>query len=1567
MPFNPDQHRATLTNARLERAGAETQLHANDAQLRSLEADLNARIRAGASSAEIAEVQRAIDTAREVRQQLLGHIRDLDTHITDVTGGVIVDLKPETLFTALDGRTPLALLPARLETRFFDSARELHIRIYPDQIHVDTHIPELTPAEIELGQWYWGVRAGGDADQTRGAWLELGRRMDAPRAAWVVRSLTPTNIAEDGTLPPGTVPAFPDVEQRPNGSARAPRATLLPDRWVAIGYRRVGVSYQPIFRQWGRPVPDALNVGPSFERLGEISASEDEPPIEPEMRWMFDYDAALAAGMAITVRDEQLSGGNRLANGIDLLVVFGIDWTLTEEQGAANLSALFQSHLYGDGLAFVPQGTPTNNTADTRSGFTSDAVAQANALDPSQSPQVDPQHGASVRLAAALALPDGGADLSRAPNAGLAEQHTASLLVDALWQSTLGYYLDTLLDPFATDTMVDLARDHAAHYLQPFGPYAALRIGSQPYGVLPVVAMDLFKEDRPKGVEAALYRFLLVARWYWQDGIRDLPYMGRSGDPDDDLLKLLQLTPVATSARYRRALDTETVSNTDGLKRLAMVQSDILRSLILPQFASFAGPLFNVARITQLALYPTHTSLTAPWVQPGELVPGAPLERNYVTEIAALARAGTSGQSDLNARSRSTYALLEMLLALAALTETKVSGDRTIHDHLVAQGVLDATLERSSMRVASTLGVYKTAEESAAGQMYIQTPEQQAKAIIPALTGSDTVLDFVIKQVVVAPEKPSVRNLATFLASLDGLATRPVDEIDRAFRALLDCYSHRLDAWFTSLASRRMEAARASRPAGLHVGGYGWVENLRPDRSPDSLGYVHAPSLSHASTAALLRSGHLSHRNSEGEALNIDLSSARVRQGLSLIEGVAQGQPLSALLGYRFERGLRDRGITLARFILPFRKIAPLRPTVPDTTSEPSESIAARDVVDGVALLARWRAEGAALIDEVNALGPTVTERGAIESEFIHLEDLMDSVSDIMTAESVYQTVQGNYERAGAALAAFDRQSRPPDPQVVRTPRSGMMFTQRVLLVLQDAALPAGWGGVRTDLRAQIEPRLNAWIGARLGDPRRFVLSANVWEQTVDDDGTEHEALAETLTATLDELDLSPLSVVLTSVATQAERPSELEVRLAHVFAGKIAAPGPTKTLELLDDPPADADDTVCGLGELRALAQMIHTFVANRRALDAHDFYPPEGEPPTGVDLVDLQTRLDTHALPALDAAITGLSGAIAAPAPGTLRAALSAAADLGKADAVPDALLDDDDSTAALLAQAGSILQVLLAVQEHVEDMIADFTPPDPADERYPVRLTEFYVACLRAILGDVFPVLPLFAPVNGGELAASRADQSALTGGDPFAAITWLQQAATVRPDVDALVSVLTAAELLGTGPAPADYAVMQLPHVPGQTWAGLTLPDGSPLLAVVTVGGYDLAQPVAGLICDGWSEMIPASVETTGLTFHYDAPAARPPQAILLAAPPDLNQPNWTFEAVAATIMEAFDLAKLRLVDAGQIRALGGMLPAIYLPQDPSFQVPSVDLNPLLEAYKAGMTMKITGKMFTDASE
>jgi hypothetical protein len=169
----------------------------------------------------------------------------------------------------------------------------------------------------------------------------------------------------------------------------------------------------------------------------------------------------------------------------------------------------------------------------------------------------------------------------------------------------------------------------------------------------------------------------------------------------------------------------------------------------------------------------------------------------------------------------------------------------------------------------------------------------------------------------------------------------------------LDLCSHRFDAWATSFATKRLEWLRGRNPGGVYLGAYGWVEDLAPAprqsatppdvdppetppppelapplmASSDNQGYVHAPSLAHATTAAILRSGYLSHRDTQdGNALAINLSSERVRTALWLLDGVRQGQSLATLLGYRFERGLHEnhRELVLDRYIEWFRRLAPL-------------------------------------------------------------------------------------------------------------------------------------------------------------------------------------------------------------------------------------------------------------------------------------------------------------------------------------------------------------------------------------------------------------------------------------------------------------------------------------------------------------------------------------------------------------------------------------------------------------------------------------------------------------------
>ena len=212
-------------------------------------------------------------------------------------------------------------------------------------------------------------------------------------------------------------------------------------------------------------------------------------------------------------------------------------------------------------------------------------------------------------------------------------------------------------------------------------------------------------------------------------------------------------------------------------------------------------------------------------------------------------------------------------------------------------------------------------------------------------------------------------------------------------------------------------------------------------------GYTHTPSLAQAATAAVLRSGHLTHATSQvADLLAVDLSSQRVRLATWLLDGVRQGQPLGALLGYRFERRLQELEAR-ATSSPHFRQVAPLvankMPGTAVGTDRPVEAVAANNVVDGLVLQRKWKAAGSlsTLLAElpVKPDAAQLAQSGhTLEHELIALEDAVDAVSDALLAESVHQAVQGNPTRMASTLDAIAAgEAPPPELDVVRTPRTG--------------------------------------------------------------------------------------------------------------------------------------------------------------------------------------------------------------------------------------------------------------------------------------------------------------------------------------------------------------------------------------------------------------------------------------------------------------------------------------------------------------------------------------------------
>jgi hypothetical protein len=103
---------------------------------------------------------------------------------------------PAEIFGLLETGQAIALLPVRLETHFKSgrAGMELLVRIYPDDVHVEIHEPELTEVEIQAGQEFWQKTQAAEslpeeekAAAKRAAWAGLCRAVQAGRAAWIIR------------------------------------------------------------------------------------------------------------------------------------------------------------------------------------------------------------------------------------------------------------------------------------------------------------------------------------------------------------------------------------------------------------------------------------------------------------------------------------------------------------------------------------------------------------------------------------------------------------------------------------------------------------------------------------------------------------------------------------------------------------------------------------------------------------------------------------------------------------------------------------------------------------------------------------------------------------------------------------------------------------------------------------------------------------------------------------------------------------------------------------------------------------------------------------------------------------------------------------------------------------------------------------------------------------------------------------------------------------------------------------------------------------------------------------
>jgi hypothetical protein len=370
-------------------------------------------------------------------------------------------------------------------------------------------------------------------------------------------------------------------------------------------------------------------------------------------------------------------------------------------------------------------------------------------------------------------------------------------------------------------------------------------------------------------------------------------------------------------------------------------------------------------------------------------------------------------------------------------------------------------------------------------------------------------------------DNDSTRYLWDQLKALEHLKDTPTARLERSFTEHIDCATYRFDAWkwglvnyhLHSLRNRTVSEANDSKEttAGLYVGAYGWLENVKtenkiltPAKISDELnsifnpsednpivkdnknaGHIQAPSLNHAVTASLLRNAYLSMATQEDPGIyGINLSSERVRKALTVLEGIQNGQNLAALLGYQFERFVHDhnKDAYVDQYVFILRRKFPLISNLMASTQSndpdvPIDVIEARNVLNGSDLInfVEEKIGPNGEPDYFNYLGLTdiqTSEKQIIIDAIDYIRDINDAVADLGMAESIHHVVQGNIDRAAGTLDTYSKGNYPQMPDVIQTPRTGVNITHRVGVQIDPDAI---YDGVNSP-RAMIEPGLNSLL-----------------------------------------------------------------------------------------------------------------------------------------------------------------------------------------------------------------------------------------------------------------------------------------------------------------------------------------------------------------------------------------------------------------------------------------------------------------------------------------------------------
>lgn len=363
----------------------------------------------------------------------------------------------------------------------------------------------------------------------------------------------------------GKDPVFPFINnyRTPNDFGK-PVSPTLPERFLFEGTVRYSKNKKKTIVFYGRRTFPDLQVGLDLNENPDIdpflvNLETGRLTVNSGIRWMTHYHEAEKMGMAITI---PLDNVRRNWECFESIYVLGVKDCNVSESGKI-INDLFHSHFYSEeGLNLLKIGTPTN--------ILTGAEAEAAAYDTSKAVLADTHYRQDVKqeyrfktdktsdafkFAAALNMDVSSENnpLLRVTGKDNHEIHRALMVNQRLLSH---YFSQKQLSHH--DKKVKGFIERVCHFIQndvtARGLYPPIRIGAQPYGIIPVTDFEHYQVQGDSLNKISRLLVWLTARWndICDRSVIHEGNLSIGGDPVKRYLEMIGCTPTSSTFYSRK-------------------------------------------------------------------------------------------------------------------------------------------------------------------------------------------------------------------------------------------------------------------------------------------------------------------------------------------------------------------------------------------------------------------------------------------------------------------------------------------------------------------------------------------------------------------------------------------------------------------------------------------------------------------------------------------------------------------------------------------------------------------------------------------------------------------------------------------------------------------------------------------------------------------------------------------------------------------------------------------------------------------------------------------------------